>query len=94
LIITKTIKFLDDDGNIESVKVEKYLGNSMMSKFTIKLGSELIIKPFSHKGYKNKGRKVKVVSFVTNEKSSLRVDVKYLDNGRRGKVEIEDLEKN
>lgn len=93
MILTDIKKYYDGDGNIEKIKVTKYLGEQVISKFSIKPGDELIIKPFSQKGLKNKERKISVIDFYTDGKYGLRVDVKYLDNGRRGKVDIPDLEK-
>ena len=93
MILTDIQKYFDDNGEIEKVKVTKYLGEKVISKFVIKPGDEFIIKPFSHNGLKNKDRLISIINFYDDEKYGLRANVKYLDNGRRGKADLSDLEK-
>lgn len=89
----KITRYLDEYGEIEKVKVVRYNNSDSISTLIIKIGSELVV---VNKRLKHSGRKVKVISFKKekedDKKYGLRVNVKFLDNDRRGIISVEDLD--
>lgn len=85
--------FKNEDDVIEKVKVKRYVREEKVSDYTFRVGSELVIKPLNKRQTKNRDRRVKVLGFdQRDEKSSIRVKVKYLDTNRNGFVEIDVLD--
>jgi co-chaperonin GroES (HSP10) len=76
----------------EILKVKKTKKGEVLSKFTIKIGDELVVKPYNKLKLKHRDRRVQILSFVQHDRLGLRAKVKFLDNNRLGFVEIEDLE--
>lgn len=90
---TSIKKMTDNNDVIRYVEVERFIDGKMVSKYMFKLGSELVVKPLNKQKLKHRFRKVQVLSFIDDsDMYGLRVNVKFLDNGRRGKVEVADLD--
>lgn len=85
---------VNDDGVIEEARVERYINDEKVSKYKIKVGSELIVKPLNKQKKKHRDRRVKVIKFINDQAryGDLRASVLFLDNNRRGIVEVSDLD--
>lgn len=73
--------------NIKSVKTEVAYNNSMQQNVIIEVGCKYIFnvtKPTNKKDRKNNGRVVEILGF--SEKFMGEVIVRYMDNGRRGRL--------
>ncbi|MFC5587570.1 hypothetical protein ACFPRA_01435 [Sporosarcina soli] len=91
-MIGTEVKFYEDeDGLILKAKVKRYIKEEIVSDYTITIGCELIVKPMNKRKLKHRDRRVQVLSFNRNKYGS-RVNVKFLDNNRRGIIEISDLD--
>lgn len=84
--------FEDENGIIEKVMVKRFIKDDKVSDYTITIGKELVVKPLNKQKLKHRDRRVKVLSFNENRDYGLRVSVKFLDNNRRGIIEIDDLD--
>lgn len=83
----------DDSGVIQYVDVERSINSETISKYTLRVGSELVVKLLNKQKLKHRDRRVQVLSFIEEPGMyGLRVNVKFLDNGRRGKIKISDLD--
>lgn len=91
---TSIKSYVDDNNVIVKAQVERYLNGENVSNYTIEIGSILVVKPLNKRKLKHRDRKVQVLSFRENERryGGLRVNVKFLDNNRRGVIEIDDLD--
>jgi len=93
MLVNEITKYFDENGEIEKAKVLRYDNSDVVSTVSITIGSELVV---ANKRLKHFERKVKVINFKkeneNNEKYGLRVNVKFLDNGRRGIIFAEDLD--
>lgn len=93
MLVNGIKKYFDENGEIEKVRVVRNENNNVVSTLVITIGSELIV---TNKRLKHFERKVKVINFKkedeNNVKYGLRVNVKFLDNGRRGIIFVEDLD--
>jgi len=93
MLVSEIKRYNDNNGEIEKVKVLRYENSDIVSTLVIKIGSELIV---TNKRLKHFERKVKVINFKKEDKNNvkygLRVNVKFLDNGRRGIIFVEDLD--
>lgn len=86
-------KFLKDkDGLIVKAKVRRFIGSEKISDYTINIGCELVVKPMNKQKLKHRDRRVQVLSFNSSNEYGSRVNVKFLDNNRRGIIEISDLD--
>ncbi|MDR9795235.1 hypothetical protein Q4O60_01745 [Aeribacillus pallidus] len=86
------IKILKSANGIEKIKVKKTHNGNQLSKFTIRIGDELVVKPHNKLKLKHRDRRVQVLNFTEHDRFGLRARVKFLDNNRYGFVGIEDLE--
>lgn len=88
--------YVDEHGNIKKADVERYINDERVSKYTLLIGSILVVKPLNKQKLKHRDRKVQVLSFKESENDKLygesKVNVKFLDNNRRGVIEIGDLD--
>lgn len=93
---TSIKKYVDEHGNIIKADVERYINDERVSKYNLLIGSILVVKPLNKRKLKHRDRKVQVLSFKesNNDKpyGESKVNVKFLDNNRRGVIEIGDLD--
>lgn len=82
----------DENRVIEKVYVRRFLKDKKVSDYTITIGKELVVKPLNKQKLKHRDRRVQVLSFNENREYGLRVNVRFLDNNRRGIIEIDDLD--
>lgn len=92
LLGTEVKSYEDESGLIVKAKVKRFIKDEKVSEYTIQIGSELVVNPLNKRKIKHRDRKVKVHSFNENSEYGLRVNVKFLDNNRRGIIEISDLD--
>lgn len=86
--------FVNENGTVEFVKIERVDTDGTKKRMTIKIGDEFIVIPDNSRSMKHRDRKVVVKKFVKNEQhGELKAGVQFLDNMRPGKVRIEDLKK-
>ncbi|WP_313893873.1 hypothetical protein [Psychrobacillus sp.] len=81
-----------DQGLIVKAKVKRYKNDEKISDYTITIGTELVVKPMNKQKIKHRDRKIKVISFNFSKDYGQRVNVIFLDNNRRGIIEISDLD--
>lgn len=87
------IKILhDQNGIVQKVKVKRFINDEKVSDYTMTIGTELVVKPLNKQKLKHRDRRVQVLGFTENRDYGLRVNVKFLDNNRRGIIEIDDLD--
>ncbi|PIC87964.1 hypothetical protein CSV72_02110 [Sporosarcina sp. P20a] len=87
------IKFYKDrSGLIAKADVRRFIDSDEISEYTITIGSELVVKPMNKQKLKHRDRRVKVLSFNLSDTYGERVNIQFLDNNRRGIIEIRDLE--
>lgn len=89
---TEIKSFEGENGLIEKAKVRRFLSDEKISDYTIVIGSELVVKPMNKQKLKHRDRRVKVTSFNESNDLGLRVNVIFLDNNRRGIIDIKDLD--
>lgn len=93
---TSVKSYVDDNNLIVNAKVERYSNDEKVSDYTIAVGSILVVKPLNKRKLKHRDRKVQVLSFKENDYGmaygELKVNVKFLDNNRRGVINIGDLD--
>lgn len=92
MIGTEIKSYKGESGLIEKAKVKRFKNDEKISDYTITIGSELVVKPINKRKLKHRDRRVKVMSFNLNREYGLRVNVKFLDNNRRGIIEVSDLD--
>jgi hypothetical protein len=85
-------KHVNDEGTIVKVSLKVWKNEEVIRKHDINIGDEYIINQVNPRAKKNRGRKVIVTKFIRDEKYPLRAQVKYLDNNRAGRADIEDLD--
>lgn len=76
--------------------MERYINDERVSKYTLLIGSILVVKPLNKQKLKHRDRKVEVLSFKESESDKRygesKVNVLFLDNNRKGVIEIGDLD--
>lgn len=92
MLVNEIKRYYDENGEIERVKITRCGNTGDASTLVIAIGSELVV---ANKRLKHYERTVKVINFKTEEENNvkygLRVNVKFLDNNRRGIIFVEDL---
>lgn len=89
----KTNVYVDDEGNIQKIKIQRFKKQEKVSDYTMKIGSKLVVNQLNKQAKKNRGREVEVIGFLKKSYDDERkVKVRYLDTNRPGKVEIGDLD--
>ena len=89
---TEIKSFKGENSLIEKAKVRRFNKDEKISDYTINIGSELVVKPMNKQKLKHRDRRVKVTSFNESKDPGLRVNVIFLDNNRRGIIDIKDLD--
>lgn len=92
MILTQIKTFHDEVGNLTAAKVQRFHKDEKTADYLITIGQELIVKPLNKLKLKHRDRRVQVLSFNENRDYGLRVNVRFLDNNRRGIIEIDDLD--
>lgn len=87
-MIHSSIKYYQSDGIVVKAKMKVEKNDGVIKVLTIGIGDELVVKPLNKLKLKHRDRRVKVLKFIDNGQ----VSVKFLDNNRTGKVEIDDLD--
>jgi hypothetical protein len=85
-------KYVDDEGTLVKVSLKVSKNGEVIRKHNVKIGAEYVINPVNPRTKKNRDRRVMVTKFVQDGKYPLRAQVKYLDNNRAGRADIEDLD--
>lgn len=88
--------YVGENGKIEKANVERYINGEKVSDYTIVIGSVLVVKPLNKQKLKHRDRRVQVLSFKESDSDrsygESKVNVRFLDNNRRGVIEIGDLD--
>jgi hypothetical protein len=92
MIGSEILKHVDQEGNIVKVSLKVYKKDVVIRNHDINIGDEYVISPVNPRAKKNRDRKVIVTKFVLDGKYPLRAQVKYLDNNRAGRADLEDLD--
>lgn len=80
------------EGNIVAMKVQITNAGIVVHNLTLKIGEEYVVSPLNPQKMKNRGRRVLIRDFTTNQRGDAEVRVKYLDNNKAGKAFAEDLD--
>lgn len=87
-----SVKIKQDKNGETYAKVQRYKGEEKISDFKLRIGSEMIVQSITGRKIKHQDRKIQVVGFNKDNRYGLRVNVKFLDNNRRGIIEVSDLD--
>lgn len=83
---------VDKEGNIVAMKVQIINAGKVVRNLTLKIGEEYVVSPLNPQKMKNRGRRVLIRDFNTNQRGDAEVRVKYLDTNKAGKAFAEDLD--
>lgn len=80
------------NGEINNLKVHVSDSKETIRKTLIKIGAKYVVQPLNSNKLKNRDREVGVIKFIgTND--GIMVQVKFLDTGRVGRIQPEELVK-
>ncbi|MET1180561.1 hypothetical protein ABG775_21730 [Peribacillus simplex] len=82
---------LVDEGEVRKINVTILKDTQLYRKLNLTIGDTFIVEPVKKNKKKHRGRLVQIHSFVDDFRGKLRVRVKFIDNGRLGFVELDDL---
>lgn len=90
--LTRIIAVENDQGELESIIVSRSTSRFSIPDFQVGIGTRIRVKPSNPQKLKHRDRTGEVVSFVLDDIGQVaKVDVRFDDNKRRGKVDISDL---
>lgn len=84
-------KVIPGPGYVEPVKLICSFGNRWR-EITAVVGAKYEVRPLNPQKQKHRGRQCEVLDFVRDDIGhAQKVEVRFLDNGRRGRVDMFDL---
>ncbi|EJS45938.1 hypothetical protein ICE_05348 [Bacillus cereus BAG1X1-2] len=90
--LIKVILQNQNDG-VQKVSLKIMKHSEIYRSFNVEVDDEFLVNPVKKNKKKHRDRKVKVHSFVESANGSMRVRVRFLDNGRLGFVDFDDLDR-
>jgi uncharacterized lipoprotein YehR (DUF1307 family) len=72
--------------------IEKVQVSNNVRNVEIKVGKEMVVKPLNKLKKKHRDRRGVITKFVSDPRAGIKVQMKFSDTNRTGKVDIEDLD--
>lgn len=82
---------LVEEGEVRKINVTILKDTQLYRKLNLTVGDTFVVEPVKKNRKKHRDRLVQIHSFVDDFRRELRVRVRFIDTGRLGFVELDDL---